>query len=100
MWAAAVALAMPFAAARAAGDEFETPPLRTVYDGRDDDLLTAGLGRAGLLAAPAPPDAARLGQQPDAVQCGRQGLGHLGTDLAGQQQGLRRRRRRRATRTW
>lgn len=61
MWAAAVAaLAMPFAAARAIGGEFETPPLRTVYDGRDDDLLTAGLGRAGLLAAPAPPDATRL----------------------------------------
>lgn len=60
MWAAAAVLAMPFAAAGTIGGEFETPPLRTVYDGRDDDLLTAGLGRAGLLAAPAPPDAVRL----------------------------------------
>lgn len=43
-----------------AADGFSAPPTRSVYDGRDDDLLSAGLGMKGLLAVPASPDAQRL----------------------------------------
>lgn len=58
--AATLTAAPPPAHARTPVVDFEAAPTRIVYDGRTDDLLTAGLGRQGLLAVPAPPDAARL----------------------------------------
>ena len=57
---ALAAAAAPSALARAPAADFEASPTRIAYDGRTDDLLTAGLGRQGLLAVPGPPDAARL----------------------------------------
>lgn len=49
----AVALAGSAAAvSHGAGFELLSEPLREVYDGRGDDLLTAGLGAEGLRAAP------------------------------------------------
>lgn len=50
---------VPQLAASVSGD-FETPPVRSAYDGRTDDLLTAGLGLDGLRAMPTAPDAQRL----------------------------------------
>jgi hydroxybutyrate-dimer hydrolase len=54
-WSACVAAAVAALAGadvHAAGFELIGEPLREVYDGRSDDLLTAGLGGEGLRAAP------------------------------------------------
>lgn len=50
--AAATVAAITGAGAHAAGFELVGEPLREAYDGRSDDLLTAGLGGEGLRAAP------------------------------------------------
>ena len=49
--ACAIASCRSDAASRGIERELAAPPLRSEYDGRDDDLLTAGLGIEGLRAS-------------------------------------------------